>query len=426
MIDAQTPLVDTACFERSFIGALLNGDTRATDSELRAADFTDALCARVFGAALTLEARGKVCDLVTLSDFCQDLDASALVELAQEAAPVASLAAQHARSIREAAERRAVRAAALRLAQDAADPEKPLSELLDSTRARLDTLAGALPSSGATDGVDAMCRFFENLSKGPVEPVVQFGFPKIDGKLCIAGGKLIVIGARPSVGKTSLLLHLAYNAISAGRRVLIASLEMPESAIVGRLMARASGVSVHNIDTRRLSDEDLVSLYEFCPLLPADRFRIADADTVQTPNDVRREALRMRADGGLDLIVVDYLQLMTPGQKAGNRTEAVGIISRGLKLLSLELDVPVLTASQLNRASEKNDAPLLCDLRESGSIEQDADAVLLLHAPNEKEKPDRALTIAKNRQGACGGAPLLFDGARMLFSIDERKEANRR
>ena len=165
MQDAQTHSAATARFERSFIGALLNGDTRATDSELRAADFTDALCTRVFGAALTLEARGQACDLVTVTAFCPDLDAGVLVELAQEAAPIASLAAQHARSIREAAQRRAVRDAALSLAKDAADPEKPLCELLDSTRARLDTLAGALPSSGATDGVDAMCRFFENLSK---------------------------------------------------------------------------------------------------------------------------------------------------------------------------------------------------------------------------------------------------------------------
>ena len=155
MTGGQTPLADTARFERSFIGALLNGDTRATDSELRAADFTDTLCARVFGAALTLEARGQACDLVTVTDFCPDIDASTLVELAQEAAPVASLAAQHARSIREAAQRRAVSDAALSLAKDAADPEKPLCELLDSTRARLDPLAGTLPSGGAVSGLSS-------------------------------------------------------------------------------------------------------------------------------------------------------------------------------------------------------------------------------------------------------------------------------
>lgn len=414
MPDAQTHSAATARFERSFIGALLNGDTRATDSALRAADFTDALCARVFGAALTLEARGQACDLVTVTDFCTDLDASALVELAQEAAPVASLAAQHARSIREAAQRRAVRVEALCLAQDAADPEKPLSELLDGMRARLDSLAGALPSSGAVDGVDALCGFYEDLTSGPVEPVARFGFSRIDDALTIAGGKLVVVGARPSVGKSALLLHLALNAIDAGRRVLLVSLEMSETEIIGRMVSRKSGVPAGRISNRNLSGSELERVAESFALLPGDRFRISTK--AQTPQDVRREALRMRANGGLDLIVMDYLQLMTPGQKAGNRTEAVGFISRGLKMLAMELGVPVLTASQLSRASERNDAPRLSDLRESGSIEQDADAVILLHAPDEKEKPARQLILAKNRQGRCGGFDLIFDGARMLFA----------
>lgn len=417
MQGVQIHTAATALCERAFTGSLLGGDARASDSGLRAADFTDPFCARVFGAALSLEERGKTCDLVTVTEFCPDLDANALVELAQEAAPVASLAAQHARSIREAAQRRAVRAAALSLAQDAADPEKPLSELLDSARARLDTLAGALPSVGAVGGVDALCAFYEDLNSGPVEPVTRFGFSRIDDALTIAGGKLIVIGARPSVGKSSLLLHLAMNAVDAGRRVLLVSLEMSETEIVGRMAARKSGVPAGRISNRNLSGSELERVAESFALLPGDRFCISTK--AHTPRDVRREALRMRADGGLDLIVVDYLQLMTPGQKAGNRTEAVGIISRGLKLLAMELGVPVLTASQLSRASERNDAPRLSDLRESGSIEQDADAVLLLHAPDEKEQPTRQLILAKNRQGCCGGFDLLFDGSRMLFAEKE-------
>lgn len=416
MTDAQIPLAATARFERSFIGALLNGDIRATDSELRAADFTDTLCARIFGATLTLEARGQVCDLVTVTDFCPDLDASALVELAQEAAPVASLAAQHARSIREAAQRRAVRAAALRLAQDAADPEKPLSELLDGMRVRLDTLAGALPSSGTLGGVDALCNFYTQLTGEPLEPVVRFGFAKIDEALCIAGPKLVVIGARPSVGKSALLLHLAINAICAGKRVLLVSLEMDADELLGRMVARLSGVSSSDIGARKLTDAQKLRVTEGMALLPGDRFSVCTA--ARTVRDVRREALRMRASGGLDLIAVDYLQLLEAGRKTGNRVEAVGEITRALKLLACELGVPVLTASQLSRASERNDAPRLSDLRESGSIEQDADAVILLHAPDEKEKPARQLILAKNRQGRCGGFDLFFDGARMLFAED--------
>lgn len=416
MTDAQTPLVDTACFERSFIGALLNGDTRASDSELRAADFTDTLCARVFGAALTLEARGQACDLVTVTDFCTDLDASTLVELAQEAAPVASLAAQHARSIREAAQRRAVRAAALELARQATEPDRSLSELLDGMRARFDTLAGALPSSGAVDGVDALCGFYEDLTSGPVEPVARFGFSRIDDALTIAGGKLVVVGARPSVGKSALLLHLALNAIDAGRRVLLVSLEMSETEIIGRMVSRKSGVPAGRISNRNLSGSELERVAESFALLPGDRFCISTR--AQTPQDVRRVALRMKASGGLDMIVVDYLQLLEAGRKTGSRVEAVGVISRNLKALAQELEIPVLTASQLNRASERNDAPRLSDLRESGSIEQDADAVILLHAPDEKEKPARQLILAKNRQGRCGGFDLIFDGARMLFAED--------
>lgn len=416
MTDVQTPSAATARFERSFVGALLNGDTRATDSELRAADFTDALCARVFGAALTLEARGQVCDLVTVTDFCPDLDASALVALAQEAAPVASLAAQHARSIRETAQRRAVRAAALELAQKATEPDGSLSELLDGMRVRLDTIAGALPSSGAVDGVDALCGFYEDLTSGPVEPVARFGFSRIDDALTIAGGKLVVVGARPSVGKSALLLHLALSAIDAGRRVLLVSLEMSETEIIGRMVSRKSGVPAGRISNRNLSSSELERVAESFALLPGDRFCISTR--AQTPQDVRRVALRMKASGGLDMIVVDYLQLLEAGRKTGSRVEAVGVISRNLKALAQELEIPVLTASQLNRASERNDAPRLSDLRESGSIEQDADAVILLHAPDEKEKPARQLILAKNRQGRCGGFDLIFDGARMLFAED--------
>ena len=413
MIDGRSHTAATARSERSFIGSVIGGDARASDSGLHAADFADPFCARIFSAALSLEERGNTCDLVTLADACTDIDASSLVDLAQEAAPSVSLSGQHARNIREAAQRRAVRAEALRLAQDAADPEKPLSELLDSARARLDTLAGALPSSGAVGGVDALCAFYEDLNSGPVEPVARFGFSKIDGELSIAGGKLVVIGARPSVGKSALLLHLAMSAMDTGRRVLLVSLEMGEQEIVVRMVARKSGVPAGAISGRRLTEGDILRIAESLALLPGDRFSICTQ--AQTVPDVRREALRMRTSGGLGLIVVDYLQLMEAGRRTGNRAEAVGIISRGLKLLAMELDVPVITASQLNRASERNEAPRLSDLRESGSIEQDADAVLLLHAPDEKERPARQLILAKNRQGRCGGVDLVFDGARMIF-----------
>ena len=404
----------TANSERVFVGAILNGDARALDSGLKAADFTDGFCGRVFSTALTLEERGQICDLVTLSDIAPDIDASAAVDLTVEALGHGALAGQYAANVRAAAQRRAVAELCLTLARDAQDADKPLPELLDAARGRLDALAGNLPSGGTVSGTDALCGFYARLVGGEVQPVVTSGFPRLDRALCIAGGKLIVIGARPSVGKSALLLHLAMNALDAGRRVLLVSLEMGVDEVVGRMTARQSGVPVQAISTHSLSETQLGRVVEGFSLLPGDRFSVCT--TARTAQDVRREALRMRADGGLDLIVVDYLQLLDAGRKTSNRTEAVGVISRTLKLLAVELNIPVLTASQLSRASERNDAPRLSDLRESGSIEQDADAVLLLHAANEKENPERDLTLAKNRQGRCGGFKLLFSGEKMLFT----------
>ena len=404
----------TANSERVFIGCLLSGDAHALDSGLKAADFTDGVCRRVFSAALTLEERGQVCDLVTLSDIAPDIDASAAVDLTVEALGRGALAGQYAANVKAAAQRRTVAELCLSLARDAQDADKPLPELLDAARGRLDALSGDLPSGGTVSGTDALCGFYERLVGGEVQPVVISGFPRLDRALCIAGGKLIVIGARPSVGKSALLLHLAMNALDAGRRVLLVSLEMGADEVIGRMAARQSGVPVQAISTHSLSETQLGRVVEGFNLLPGDRFSICT--TARTAQDVRREALRMRAGGGLDLIVVEYLQLLDAGRQTSNRTEAVGVISRTLKLLAVELGIPVLTASQLSRASERNDAPRLSDLRESGSIEQDADAVLLLHAANEKEKPERDLTLAKNRQGRCGGFKLMFSGERMLFS----------
>lgn len=404
----------TANSERVFVGAILNGDARALDSGLKAADFTDGFCGRVFSAALTLEEREQICDLVTLSDIAPDVDASAAVDLTVEALGRGALAGQYAANVKAAAQRRAVVELCLTLARDAQDADKPLPELLDAARGRLDALAGDLPSGGTVSGTDALCGFYARLVGGEVQPVVTSGFPRLDRALCIVGGKLIVIGARPSVGKSALLLHLAMNALDAGRRVLLVSLEMGVDEVIGRMAARQSGVPVQAISTHSLSETQLGRVVEGFSLLPGDRFSVCT--TARTAQDVRREALRMRADGGLDLIVVDYLQLLDAGRKTSNRTEAVGVISRTLKLLAVELNIPVLTASQLSRASERNDAPRLSDLRESGSIEQDADAVLLLHAANEKENPERDLTLAKNRQGRCGGFKLLFSGEKMLFT----------
>lgn len=401
------------CSERAFCGAVINGDARATDSELKAAWFTIPLCRRIYEASLSIERQGRTVDLPTLDGVLSDEDVSAAIEIMQEASATGALARQHADNIRTAAQRRAIVSECLAAARAANDPDKPVSELLDNAVARLNAITGEMPTQGSVNGVDALVDFYTRLVKGPLTPVMATGIPKLDNTVLIAGGKLIVIGARPSVGKSALLLQMAVKALDVNRRVLIVSLEMSADELIGRMIAQKSGVSSEKIARGKLEEQDWEKVANGLGELNGERFSISE--TARTVQDVRREALRMRASGGLDLIVVDYLQLLDAGQRTSNRTEAVGAISRSLKQLTQELKIPVLTASQLNRASERNDTPKLSDLRESGSIEQDADTVLLLHAPSENDNPERLLNIAKNRGGRCGTISLWFDGATMRF-----------
>lgn len=402
-----------AISEREFCGAIIKGDARATDAGLKADWFTVPICRRIFSAALAVERQGRPCDLATLEGVLDDDDLDKAITIAAETVTTA-LADQQADNIRLAAMRREIVKTCLETARTANEGEISTTELLDGAVMRLNALSGQTDDRGVISGTDAICGFYTRLTSGAVEPVAKTGFPKLDRALMIAGGKLIVVGARPSVGKSAFLLHLAVKALDVGRKILLVSCEMGADEIVGRIVAQKSGVSVDKIERHDLTEDEIIKVADSFAEIPSERFCISErARTVQ---DIRRMALRTRAHGGLDLIVADYLQLLDAGQKTNNRAEAVGVVTRGLKALAMELKIPVLTASQLNRASERNDEPKLSDLRESGSIEQDADAVLLLHAPNDKDDPERKLFLDKNRGGRCGRITLYFDGATMRFT----------
>ena len=226
-------------------------------------------------------------------------------------------------------------------------------------------------------------------------------------------GNLYVLAARPGQGKTSLLLTAARNAAGQGKRVAIFSLEMQTLQINNRFLAREVGLNVQLIDTGKFPASNwprITAGIERLAKLP-----IATDDTPAiTPLQLKTKCLRwVMANGPLDLLIVDYLQLMTSGQNKENRTQEVGFVSRSLKALSKELNVPILAAAQLSRAVEQreNKKPQLSDLRESGDIEADADVVMFLHNDNpnpedEIEYPD--LIVAKHRGGPVGTIPLRF------------------
>ena len=257
-------------------------------------------------------------------------------------------------------------------------------------------------------------------------------------------GELIIIAARPSMGKTALAINIAENVAVKGKAIVaVFSLEMSKESLLRRMLASQAGVDQRRLQTGFLPDEDKTKLREALNQLVETRLFIDDTAALSLA-EMRAKARRLKhIRGGLDLIVVDYLQLMTATVPSSgkrnyeNRTQEVSAISRGLKALAKELNVPVVALSQLSRAGvqRKDDhRPMLSDLRESGSIEQDADVVAFIHreayyskdkeALSEVDKAKSEIIIEKQRNGPTGTVHMYFNSRYTRFeSLDSRHEA---
>ena len=245
---------------------------------------------------------------------------------------------------------------------------------------------------------------------------------------------LIIIAARPSMGKTALMLNFAHNvAISTKEPVLYFSLEMSKEQLVDRLLSMESGVDAWALRTGNLSDKDFEKIGEAMGTLSEAPIYIDDTPSI-TVSDLRTKARREAHNHPLGLIIIDYLQLMSAGAKFStdfNRVQEISEISRGLKRIARELNVPVIAASQLNRSVESRSPqiPQLADLRESGSIEQDADVVAFIYR-EEHYKPDTDrkkitdILIKKHRNGPIGNIELYFDNEKQRFRSLDKKHSN--
>ncbi|GAB4111710.1 MAG: replicative DNA helicase [Roseiflexaceae bacterium] len=252
---------------------------------------------------------------------------------------------------------------------------------------------------------------------------VPTGFRDLDQ---ITGGlqrsDLIILAARPGVGKTSLAMSLAYNVATLNQgTVAIFSLEMGREQLVQRLLAMDTKIDSHRLRIGNIPDHELRVVMEAMGRMASLPIYIEDTAGVSIM-DVRSKARRLQSQAGIDLIVIDYLQLMQ-GRRSENRVQEVGEISRGLKALARELNVPVLALSQLSRAVEgrTSHVPMLSDLRESGSIEQDADIVMFiyreeLYDQNTDKKGIAEVHIAKHRNGPVGVVPMRFEAATTRFA----------
>lgn len=237
---------------------------------------------------------------------------------------------------------------------------------------------------------------------------------------------LIVVGARPAVGKTAFALNIAHNAAKKGAKVAVFSLEMADTQLALRILAAECKVELSKLKSGELEEADWLKLVDSISVIAKNPVYINQTANINLM-EIRSQCRKLKMQKGLDLIVIDYIQLMLPESNSENRQQEISKISRGLKILAKELDCTIMALSQVSRASEirANHRPMLSDLRESGAIEQDADIVMFLYRdelfnPDTEDKNLTEVIIAKHRSGEIGTVKLVWSGKYQLLLNAER------
>jgi len=431
--------------EASLLGAILiDSDAIVKVADIvRADDFYDERHARIYEATMQLYEKHSPIDVLTLSD---QLRSTGMIDIVGGAGylseltnfvPTAAHADRYAEIIAQKAMRRRLIKASQSIADLGYDEAQSLQELIENAETSLfnvsqqhikqDISSIELILSSSFDRLDDLHK-----DKGKLRGVPT-GYKDLDNVLAgLQPSDLVILAARPSMGKTAFALNLAHNvAIKANMPVLIFSLEMSKEQLVDRMLAAEAGVNAWNLRTGNLSDDDFEKIGHAMGTLSEAQILIDDSPGI-TVSDMRTKARRESHRRPLGLIIVDYLQLMSGGSRFGgesNRVQEISEISRGLKGIARELNVPVLALSQLSRSVESRSPqiPQLADLRESGSIEQDADVVAFIYReeyynPETENKNIASILIKKHRNGPTDNVDLYFDREKQRFrSLDSKR-----
>ena len=428
--------------EKSLLGAvLIDEETLADISEhVTPKDFYEKRHAIIYGGMMRLYEKHKPVDLLTLTEELkrkneiEGVGGSAYLTELTNYVPTAAHAEAYAELVAQKAVRRRLIKASGDISELGYNEDTTTQELLEKAEAELfsvsdQSLKQDLVSleSILTESFDRMEELHRN--KGSLRGV-RTGWRDLDTMTAgLQRSDLIILAARPAMGKTTLVTNLAYNIGTIAKQpVLFFSLEMSKEQLVDRMLADASGVDAWNIRTGSLSDDDFSKLSEAMGEMAEAPIFIDDTPGVSVL-EMRTKARRAAHEQPLGLIIVDYLQLMQgSGRDNGNRVQEVSEISRGLKLIARELNVPVIALSQLSRSVESRSPqiPQLADLRESGSIEQDADIVMFIYReayynPETERQNMTDLYIAKHRNGPTGKVELYFHPERLRFTSVDRK-----
>lgn len=402
---------------------------------------------RLYRAMVRLYERGDVIDVITVSEELKktdELDAAGgfdYLAALVDAVPTAANLEYHARIVRDKALLRRLVEQAQQIVRDVYEQgERDVDEILDEAEARIFAVAESHKREGFVWIKEILWSAFEHIEKLQESDSgitgVPSGFPDLDRMTTgLQKGDLVIVAARPSMGKTSWVMNVAANAaIGHGVPVAIFSLEMSSEQLVQRLLCAEGRIDAQRLRRGKLSQEEHQRLAAAAGHLNTAPIWIDDqpgANVLEIRAKARRLQSELRSDGkDLGLIVIDYMQLMSGAGQAESRVQEVSQISRGLKALARELEVPVIALSQLSRGPEQrtDKRPMLSDLRESGSIEQDADVVMFLYRPEYYAAPEKReelegkaeLIVGKQRNGPTGVVELYFQKAYTRFDSVSR------
>lgn len=431
--------------EKSLLGAVLIDEEVIADvsEQVSPDDFYDPQHQMIFAAMMRLYERHKPVDLLTLTEELKkkkqltDIGGSAYLSELTNYVPTAAHAVSYAELVAGKAVRRRLIKASADISELGFDEETTTQELLEKAESELFSVSDQSLKQDLVSIESVLTESFDRIeelhrNKGQLRGI-RTGYQDLDNLTAgLQRSDLIILAARPAMGKTTLVTNLAYNVATIAKLpVLFFSLEMSKEQLIDRMLADASGVDSWNIRTGNLSDDDFAKLSDAMGEMAEAPIYIDDTPGLSVL-ELRTKARRQAHEGQLGLIVVDYLQLMqSNGNHQGNRVQEVSEISRGLKLVARELNVPLIALSQLSRSVESRTPPVpqLADLRESGSIEQDADIVTFIYRPGyyEPDNPEvqniTDLIIAKHRNGPTGKVQLYFHPERLRFmSLDKKHQ----
>jgi replicative DNA helicase len=428
VLGAERTLPHNAEAERTVLGAILvdNAAFNSAAELLNRDDFHREAHRRIFDAMAVLSEKSQPIDVVTLKD---ELVRSGTLDAVGGAAYLGSLVdgvprvtnvEQWSRIIKEKSVLRSLIHAGNRIVQSCYEGEDEAANVLDRAEKAIFDIAEKRLRQGFVamrEIVKESFRTIDQLSQSKeLVTGLPTGFVDIDERTTgLQKGDLIIVAARPAMGKTSFCLNVAQHASQkTGETVGVFSLEMSKEQLVLRMLCAEARVDAHKLRTGHLQEKDWARLANAYATLSNARIFIDDSASL-TPLEVRAKCRRLKAEHGLGLVVVDYMQLMNAGGRVENRQQEIATISRSLKGLAKELQCPVVALSQLSRAPEARTEkrPQLSDLRESGSIEQDADIVMFIfreevYKPTPENTGLAEIIVAKQRNGPIGTTELVF------------------